>query len=243
MPWLLYILKFISLCFNVIILFFGILLFAIGIYARIETERFSDISSAISDPAVAIIIFGIILIFFGFFGAIGSLREIRIFLIIYIIIVGLFLLLEIVFVVVIFLSRSLVTEQANNAIRFLIQEYRENSDLRAAVDLVQISLACCGSSSFQDWELNRYFNCSAPGIEACGVPSSCCIQVEQINSQCGYSVRSPVDTTRLSNIEITGCLSRYITFSFFFIIATNVRIFLFIFLQLFSMCFFPTHIV
>ena len=210
MPWLLYILKFISLCFNILILFLGILLFAIGIYARIETVRFSDISSAISDPAVAIIIFGIILIFFGFFGAIGSLREIRIFLIIYVIIVGLFLLLEIVFVIVIFLSRSLVAEQANNAIQFLIQEYRENSDLRAAVDLVQNSLACCGGLSFQDWDLNRYFNCSAPGVEACGVPSSCCVQAEQINSQCGYAVRNPVDTTRISNIETTGCISRYI---------------------------------
>ena len=208
MPWLLYLLKFISLAFNIIILSFGGMLFAIGIYARIETERFSDISTTVSDPAVGIIILGLILVIFGFFGAFGSLREIRIFLIIYIIVVGLFLLIEIAFIAVLFLARNLVTDQANTAILFFIEEYRENSDLRAAIDLVQTSLACCGSTSYQDWNLNRYFNCSAPGIESCGVPSSCCIPIQQINSQCGYSVRNPQDSIRLSNIETIGCIAR-----------------------------------
>ena len=208
MPWLLYLLKFISLAFNMIILLFGVMLFAIGIYARIETERFSDISSTITDPAVGVIILGLVLMVFGFFGAIGSLREIRIFLTIYIIVVGLFLLVEIAFIVVLFLARNLVTDQANTAILFFIEEYRENSDLRAAIDLVQSYLSCCGSTSYQDWDINRYFNCSAPGIEACGVPSSCCISSQRINSQCGYSVRNPQNSIRLSNIETIGCIAR-----------------------------------
>jgi hypothetical protein len=37
-----------------------------------------------------------------------------------------------------------------------------------------LQLYCCGVEFYQDWELNMYFNCSSPGIEACGVPSSCC---------------------------------------------------------------------
>jgi len=37
-----------------------------------------------------------------------------------------------------------------------------------------LQLFCCGVEFYQDWELNMYFNCSSPGIEACGVPSSCC---------------------------------------------------------------------
>ena len=208
MPWLLYLLKFISLAFNVIILLLGGMLFAIGVYARIETERFSNVSSSISDPAIGIIILGVILMIFGFFGSIGSLRELRIILIIYILVVGFFLLIEIAFIVVIFLARTFVTDQANTAILFFIEEYRENSDLRAAIDLVQTYLACCGSTSYQDWDINRYFNCSAPGIEACGVPSSCCIPIQQINSQCGYSVRNTQDSSRLSNIETIGCIAR-----------------------------------
>ena len=35
-------------------------------------------------------------------------------------------------------------------------------------------LGCCGVHRFKDWEANIYFNCTSPGVEACGVPFSCC---------------------------------------------------------------------
>ena len=60
--------------------------------------------------------------------------------------------------------------------------------------------------------LRRYFNCSAPGIEKCGVPNSCCKEELQINSQCGYNVRDPLDASRLDNINLTPCLQAFENF-------------------------------
>ena len=37
---------------------------------------------------------------------------------------------------------------------------------------------CCGFDSYQDYELNNLFKCSAQGERACGVPPSCCVTIE-----------------------------------------------------------------
>ena len=44
-------------------------------------------------------------------------------------------------------------------------------------------------------------------ISACGVPTSCCRKELQINSQCGYYIRSPNDTSRLGNVNNLGCIA------------------------------------
>uniref|UniRef100_U3KDZ3 Tetraspanin 10 n=1 Tax=Ficedula albicollis TaxID=59894 RepID=U3KDZ3_FICAL len=68
----------------------------------------------------------------------------------------------------------------------------EDPDLQFLVDEVQRSLQCCGLESYRDWESNPYFNCSAPGVQACGVPASCCQDPLQNGSvpniQCGFGV-------------------------------------------------------
>ncbi|WP_411023147.1 hypothetical protein, partial [Salmonella sp. s51228] len=95
------------------------------------------------------------------------------------------------------------------AIKILIIEYRENAELRAAVDLVQNYLACCGSQSFLDWDQNVYFNCNATGDERCGVPTSCCIMSQQLNNQCGFNVRQISQASRLANINQAGCITNF----------------------------------
>ncbi|NXH44012.1 TSN10 protein, partial [Dicaeum eximium] len=68
--------------------------------------------------------------------------------------------------------------------------YQEDPDLQFLVDEVQQSLQCCGLESYRDWESNPYFNCSAPGARACGVPASCCrapLQGGSVpNAHCGF---------------------------------------------------------
>ncbi|KAJ8319381.1 hypothetical protein KUTeg_004472 [Tegillarca granosa] len=70
-------------------------------------------------------------------------------------------------------------------------------------------LYCCGVKDYKDWESNRYFNCSSPGTEACGVPFSCCKPTSSalIDRQCGYDmIRASHNSDRESYIYTIGCI-------------------------------------
>ena len=78
--------------------------------------------------------------------------------------IALMIVLEVALVVFIYLGKEKVKELANDAIIRLIENYRTFSDLRLIIDLVQISLSCCGGyNAINDWDNNRYFNCSSLG--------------------------------------------------------------------------------
>lgn len=56
----------------------------------------------------------------------------------------------------------------------------------------------------------RYYNCSAPGVLACGVPATCCIDPLENgtvwNSQCGVGAQQLDEFTAQSVIYLGGCL-------------------------------------
>ncbi|TRY56071.1 hypothetical protein DNTS_017918 [Danionella cerebrum] len=56
----------------------------------------------------------------------------------------------------------------------------------------------------------RYFNCSAPGVQACSVPPSCCIDPLENgtvwNSQCGVGALQLDEFSAQSVIFLGGCL-------------------------------------
>ena len=55
---------------------------------------------------------------------------------------------------------------------------------------------CCGGFGFQDWENNVYFNCNSPGVNACGVPYSCCI-----STKVGISRRVTADRASATRLK------------------------------------------
>lgn len=75
--------------------------------------------------------------------------------------------------------------------------YRDDPDLQALIDWVQIYFKCCGMRSPHDWDMNIYFNKSSQQFsspEAGGVPYSCCKQLRgagggPINYFCGHGAR------------------------------------------------------
>uniref|UniRef100_A0A8C1RKN7 Tetraspanin n=1 Tax=Cyprinus carpio TaxID=7962 RepID=A0A8C1RKN7_CYPCA len=79
---------------------------------------------------------------------------------------------------------------------------RENMCLR--------TFSCCGADTYRDWGINVYFNCSAPGVQACGVPPSCCIDPLENgtvwNSQCGVGAQQLDEFSAQSVIFLGGCL-------------------------------------
>lgn len=56
----------------------------------------------------------------------------------------------------------------------------------------------------------RYYNCSAPGVLACGVPATCCVDPLENgtvwNSQCGVGAQLLDEFTAQSVIFLGGCL-------------------------------------
>uniref|UniRef100_A0A674JQF3 Tetraspanin 10 n=1 Tax=Terrapene triunguis TaxID=2587831 RepID=A0A674JQF3_9SAUR len=68
-----------------------------------------------------------------------------------------------------------------------------------------------------DWKMNMYFNCSSPGVQACGVPASCCLNPLEngtiTNSQCGFGALGMEEFAAQSIISLGGCapqLSRWL---------------------------------
>lgn len=56
----------------------------------------------------------------------------------------------------------------------------------------------------------RYFNCSSPGVQACGVPPSCCVDPLENgtvwNSQCGIGAQKLDEFSAQSVIFLGGCV-------------------------------------
>lgn len=69
-----------------------------------------------------------------------------------------------------------------------IQNYRNDSNLRNLIDVIQMEFKCCGISDkgYKDWSGNVYFNCNSTNrsSESCAVPFSCCRNQRDIDVSC-----------------------------------------------------------
>ncbi|RTG86153.1 tetraspanin-33 [Schistosoma bovis] len=84
--------------------------------------------------------------------------------------------------------------------------------------LFNLTLNCCGPKSYLDWTANRYFSCDKSNIspEACGVPYSCCrqmndISVNIINTSCGFGVQKLTTAEANRMVWTTGCVHALIS--------------------------------
>uniref|UniRef100_A0A0N4U501 Tetraspanin n=1 Tax=Dracunculus medinensis TaxID=318479 RepID=A0A0N4U501_DRAME len=187
--------------FNVIFWIVGFTLLAIGMWAHHEKNtaysHLNKVSKFYLDPAMFLIFAGTFLIFLiGFSGCVGALRENTCFLAFYSAIIGLLLLAEMALVVLIFASKDWFTQELFLRLDDTVVMYRDDPDLQALIDWVQIYFKCCGMRSPNDWDMNIYFNKSSQEFlspEAGGVPYSCCKKLSldngPINYFCGHGAR------------------------------------------------------
>ncbi len=131
-------------------------------------------------------------------------------------IVGFLLLVELSCGVLAFLFRKKVEERilefGREKLSTAIVLYRDpdKPDLKHFIETTQTEFKCCGIDSYEDWQWNIYFNCSSPGVEACGVPKTCCKKEEdrtKLNSQCGFGVGRMDAFEREKRIYTIGCLT------------------------------------
>uniref|UniRef100_A0A672ZU29 Tetraspanin n=1 Tax=Sphaeramia orbicularis TaxID=375764 RepID=A0A672ZU29_9TELE len=148
------------------------------------------------DPAVILIVVGVVMFFITFCGCIGALREnIR--------------LLKTVLDTTITNIGSVCFPSVMKA----IVHYRDDLDLQNLMDYIQKEFKCCGWNNYTDWSWNLYFNCTHenPSSERCAVPYSCCTPVPGevfVNTMCGFGVQTQNYLDANKSIYPVGCADR-----------------------------------
>ncbi|XP_065896749.1 tetraspanin-14-like [Dysidea avara] len=206
--------KFFLFVVNVLIWILGCVLLAAGIIAELQKEDYGDVSSSVlASPAIICIIIGSILFLLGILGSVGALVELYYVLMIYVLLLGIILLVEIGIAAFIFIRSDKTEDIVRENMEELIIKYRDDPDLQNLIDSIQSDLLeCCGVDGPNDWELNPYFNCSSPSLQSCSVPFSCCLPGNSsvVNTQCGDDVLLPQNSgTRDQLIYTEGCYDQF----------------------------------
>ncbi|XP_075967726.1 tetraspanin-33 [Anarhichas minor] len=207
--------KYLVFLFNFIFWVISLVMVAIGVYARMMKHAEAAMASLAVDPAIMLMVVGILMFIITFCGCVGSLRENICLLQTFCICLTVIFLLQLTAGILGFVfsdkARDRVTEMINNA----VVHYREDIDLQNLIDYGQKEFGCCGGVTYTDWSQNKYFNCSPdnPSRERCSVPFSCCIlskDKEVINTMCGQEMQKLGDIEAGDHIYTNGCIDKLV---------------------------------
>ncbi|KAA0706085.1 Tetraspanin-10 [Triplophysa tibetana] len=210
--WSDYILKYLLITSNLLFTVLGIVTLVMGLWGLVHKESFAQekIGGIGTDPMLLILFLGFVLTLLSLTGCVGALRENRCLLRTF---SGALLLLVVVQVLAVIVAYSLqgqIVDYLRSGMLTAMVRYQDDLDLRFITDEIQTGLQCCGADTYRDWEMNVYFNCSAPGVQACGVPPSCCVDPLENgtvwNSQCGVGAQRLDEFSAQSVIFLGGCL-------------------------------------
>nr|XP_001339579.2 tetraspanin-10 isoform X1 [Danio rerio] len=210
--WSDYILKYLLISSNLLFTALGLATLVLGLWGLINKESFAQekISGIGTDPMLLFLFLGLVLALLSMTGCIGALRENMCLLRIFSAAVFLLVVAQVLAAVALFSMQAQMEDYLRLGMLTAIVRYQDDLDLRFITDEIQTSLQCCGADTYRDWEINVYFNCSAPGVQACGVPPSCCIDPLENgtvwNSQCGVGAQQLDEFSAQSVIFLGGCL-------------------------------------
>lgn len=207
--------KYLLFIFNFLFWIISLVMVAIGVYARIMKHAEAALACLSVDPAVMLMVVGVLMFFITFCGCVGSLRENICLLQTFCICLTIIFLLQLAAGVLGFIfsdkARLKVTEMINKA----ISHYRDDIDLQNLIDFGQREFGCCGAVTYTDWSQNLYFNCTRgnPSRERCSVPFSCCIITKDkmvINTMCGHGMQELDYLEAGEHIYTNGCIDKLV---------------------------------
>ncbi|XP_061678899.1 tetraspanin-33b [Syngnathoides biaculeatus] len=208
-PWIRYFLFFFSFLFWV----FSLLIVAIGVYAKVQKATDTVRDTFLIDPAVILIVVGVVMFFITFCGCIGALRENIRLLKTFSLSLTLVFLTQLVIAILGFFYSDQTRDTLGRFVKKGIVHYRDDLDLQNLMDYIQKEFQCCGWNNYTDWSWNSYFNCTKenPSSERCAVPFSCCTPVPGeavINTMCGFGVQTLDHLEANKSIYPVGCADR-----------------------------------
>ncbi|XP_077401337.1 tetraspanin-33 [Vanacampus margaritifer] len=208
--------KYLLFVFNFLFWLIATAMMAIGVYARVAKHAETALACLAVDPAMMLLVVGVVMFVVTFCGCVGSLRENICLLQFFCITLTVIFLLQLAAGVLGFIfsdkARDKVTQMVNNA----IEHYRDDIDLQNLIDFGQKEFGCCGAVTYTDWSNNMYFNCTNnnPSRERCSVPFSCCIitkdKVEVLNTMCGQGMQMVKYMEAGNVIHTNGCIDKVV---------------------------------
>ncbi|NXL53265.1 TSN10 protein, partial [Podilymbus podiceps] len=206
--------RYLAFLWNLLFLLLGLLALAVGVWGLLAKgslggERLAPLGS---DPMLLFVLVGLGASTVSLAGCLGALRASPCLLRFFVGAVLAFAGLEVLGGLLLLAARRRLRDALRDALLLCLRRYQEEPDLRFLVDEVQRSLRCCGLVSYRDWETNPYFNCSAPGVQACSVPPSCCLDPRQngtlANAQCAFGALRLGDAAAGSVVHLGGCVAQ-----------------------------------
>ncbi|MED6277204.1 hypothetical protein CHARACLAT_010931 [Characodon lateralis] len=207
-----YFLKYFLFLCNLIFTVLGLVVLGLGIWGLVSKESFAQekIGRIGTDPMLILLTLGFLLTLLCLTGCVGALRENCCLLKLFSAIVLVLITIQVLFAIVAYSMQDQIEGYLRSGMLAAIAGYQDDLDLRFITDEIQLGLQCCGADTYRDWELNVYYNCSAPGVLACGVPATCCVDPLENgmvwNSQCGVGAQLLDEFTAQSVIFLGGCL-------------------------------------
>uniref|UniRef100_A0A672UP11 Tetraspanin 10 n=1 Tax=Strigops habroptila TaxID=2489341 RepID=A0A672UP11_STRHB len=206
--------RYLAFLWNLLFLLLGLLALATGVWGLLAKgslagERFVPLGS---DPMLLFVLAGLGASAVSLAGCLGALRSSPCLLRFFVGAVLAFAGLEVLGGLLLLAARHRLRDALRDALLLCLLRYQDEPDLRFLVDEVQRSLRCCGLGSYRDWEANPYFNCSAPGAQACSVPASCCLDPWQngtvANALCAAGALRLGDVVAGTVVYVGGCVAQ-----------------------------------
>ncbi|NWS28591.1 TSN33 protein, partial [Polioptila caerulea] len=191
---------------------------AVGVYARLLKHAEAAMACLAVDPAILLIMVGVLTFLITFCGCVGSLRENICLLQVFSVCLTIIFLLQLAAGVLGFVFSDKARGKVSEIINGAIVHYRDDLDLQNLIDFGQKEFSCCGGVSYKDWSQNMYFNCTAtnPSRERCSVPFSCCLHdTDQavINTMCGHGMQARGYLEASAFIHTNGCIDKLVNWT------------------------------
>uniref|UniRef100_A0AAV2KL80 Tetraspanin n=1 Tax=Knipowitschia caucasica TaxID=637954 RepID=A0AAV2KL80_KNICA len=181
-------------------------------WGLVTKESFAqeNIGAIAADPMLVLVSAGLFLFALCVFGCVAVLREnlclMKTFALILVVLIS----IEALLVIFVEFFKNEISASMRSSMLAGIVRYQDDLDVKFIMDEIQSNLQCCGVDTYRDWQLNIYYNCSAPGVLACGVPPTCCVDPLENgtvwNSQCGVGALAMDEFTAQSVVFLGGCL-------------------------------------
>uniref|UniRef100_A0A665TXG4 Tetraspanin n=1 Tax=Echeneis naucrates TaxID=173247 RepID=A0A665TXG4_ECHNA len=207
-----YFLKYCLFVCNLLFTALGLVVLGLGMWGLITKESFAQekIGSIGTDPMLILVSLGLVLTTLCLSGCVGAIRENYCLLKLFSTMVLVLVTAQILAAILAYSLQDQVGNYLRSGMLAAMARYQDDLDLRFITDEIQSNLQCCGADNYHDWEINIYYNCSAPGVLACGVPATCCVDPLENgtvwNSQCGVGAQQLDEFTAQSVIFLGGCL-------------------------------------